>query len=54
MAEIRDDEENWDLCLYENDDDDDDDCKGELVVDNAGLFERILETLADAVETLAA
>jgi hypothetical protein len=54
MAEVRNDEENWDCCLYENDDEDDEDCKGDLIVDNAGLFDRIMETLADAVESIPA
>ncbi len=53
MAEIRDDEENWDLCLYENDDEDED-CKGEPIVDNAGLFNEILETLAESNRPIAA
>jgi hypothetical protein len=51
IAEIRDDEEDWNLTLYEEDDED---SERPPIVDNDGLFEKILETLAEAAESLGA
>jgi hypothetical protein len=52
IAEIRDDEEDWNLALYEEDDNGDADYDGALIVDNDGLFKEILETLAAAAESI--
>jgi hypothetical protein len=51
IAEIRDDEEDWNLALYEEDDDGDADYDRDPIVDNEGLLQEILETLAETVES---
>jgi len=50
IAEIRDDEEDWNLALYEEDDNGDADYDRALIV--GGLFKEILETLAAAAESI--
>ncbi len=54
IAEIRDDEEDWNLALYEKDDDGDADYDRDPIVDNEGLLQEILETLAEATESIRA
>jgi len=44
IAEIHDDEEDWNLAIYEKDDDGDADYDRVPIVDNDGLFQDVLET----------
>jgi hypothetical protein len=54
IAEIHDDEEDWNLVLYERDDNGDADYDRDPIVDNDGLLQEILETLAEAAESIHA
>jgi hypothetical protein len=52
IAEISDDEEDWNLAIYEKDDDEDADYDRDPIVDNDGLLQEILETLAEVAESI--
>jgi hypothetical protein len=52
IAEISDDEEDWNLAIYEEDDNGDADYDRDPIIDNNDLFREILETLAAAAETI--